>query len=112
VEQLFADYERGLRGPEAKRQAVDQIVRELSVHVAIEEAYFYLEGLTVQMNATGCPAWNSVSYWATSVWQITSPPSGAAVPSRHPLSGRSMPTASCSRRSRPATPSSTSSDHT
>jgi hemerythrin superfamily protein len=61
VEQLFADYERGLRGPDAKRQAVDQIVRELSVHVAIEEAYFYFEGLTVQMNATGCPAWNSVS---------------------------------------------------
>jgi hypothetical protein len=59
VEQLFADDECGLRGPEAKRQAVDQIVRELSVHVAIEEAY--LEGLTVQMNATGCPAWNSVS---------------------------------------------------
>jgi hemerythrin superfamily protein len=40
VEQLFADYERGLQGPEAKRQVVDQIIRELSVHAAIEEAYF------------------------------------------------------------------------
>ena len=43
VEQLFADYERGLQGPEAKRQVVDQITRELSVHAAIEEAYFYPE---------------------------------------------------------------------
>src|SRR5215212_4806766 len=43
VEQLFADYERGLQGPEAKRQVVDQIIRELSVHAAIEEAYFYPE---------------------------------------------------------------------
>ena len=43
VEQLFADYERGLQGPEAKRQVVDRIVRELSVHAAIEEAYFYPE---------------------------------------------------------------------
>jgi hypothetical protein len=34
VEQLFADYERGLQGPEAKRQVVDQIIRELSVHAA------------------------------------------------------------------------------
>jgi hemerythrin superfamily protein len=41
VEQLFADYERGLQGPEAKRQVVDQIIRELSVHAAIEEVYFY-----------------------------------------------------------------------
>jgi hemerythrin superfamily protein len=41
VEQLFADYERGLQGPEAKRQVVDQIIRELSVHAAIEEAYLY-----------------------------------------------------------------------
>ena len=41
VEQLFADYERGLQGPEAKRQVVDQLIRELSVHAAIEEAYFY-----------------------------------------------------------------------
>jgi hemerythrin superfamily protein len=43
VEQLFADYERGLQGPEAKRQVVDQLIRELSVHAAIEEAYFYPE---------------------------------------------------------------------
>ena len=43
VEQLFADYERGLQGPEAKRQVVDQIIRELSVHAAVEEAYFYPE---------------------------------------------------------------------
>jgi len=43
VEQLFADYERGLQGPEAKRRVVDQIVRELSIHAAIEEAYFYPE---------------------------------------------------------------------
>ena len=27
VEQLFADYERGLQGPEPKRQVVDQIIR-------------------------------------------------------------------------------------
>ena len=43
VEQLFADYERGLQGPESKRQVVDQIIRELSVHAAVEEAYFYPE---------------------------------------------------------------------
>src|SRR5215203_4881461 len=43
VEQLFADYERGLQGPEAKRQVVDQIIHELSIHAAIEEAYFYPE---------------------------------------------------------------------
>jgi hemerythrin superfamily protein len=43
VEQLFADYERGLQGPEAKRQVVDQIIRELSVHAAIEDAYLYPE---------------------------------------------------------------------
>jgi hemerythrin superfamily protein len=43
VEQLFADYERGLQSPEAKRQVVDQIIRELSIHAAIEEAYFYTE---------------------------------------------------------------------
>jgi hemerythrin superfamily protein len=43
VEQLFADYERGLQGPEAKRQVVDRIIRELSVHAAIEEAYLYPE---------------------------------------------------------------------
>ena len=43
VEQLFADYERGLQGPEAKRQVVDRIIRELSVHAAVEEAYFYPE---------------------------------------------------------------------
>jgi len=43
VEQLFADYERGLQAPEAKRQVVDQLIRELSVHAAIEEAYFYPE---------------------------------------------------------------------
>jgi hemerythrin superfamily protein len=43
VAQLFADYERGLQGPKAKRQVVDQITRELSVHAAIEEAYFYPE---------------------------------------------------------------------
>jgi hemerythrin superfamily protein len=43
VEQLFADYERGLQGPEAKRQVVDQLIRELSVHAAIQEAYFYPE---------------------------------------------------------------------
>jgi hemerythrin superfamily protein len=42
VEQLFADYERGLQGPEAKRQ-VDQVTRELSIHAAIEEADFYPE---------------------------------------------------------------------
>jgi hypothetical protein len=30
-------------GPEAKRQVVDQVTRELSVHAAIEEAYFYPE---------------------------------------------------------------------
>jgi hemerythrin superfamily protein len=43
VEQLFADYERDLQGAEAKRQVVDQLIRELSVHAAIEEAYFYPE---------------------------------------------------------------------
>lgn len=43
VEQLFADYERGLQGPEAKRQVVDQITRELSIHAAIEEVYLYPE---------------------------------------------------------------------
>jgi hemerythrin superfamily protein len=43
VEQLFADYGRGLQGPEAKRQVVDQLIRELSIHAAIEEAYFYPE---------------------------------------------------------------------
>src|SRR5919199_1375415 len=43
VEQLFADYERGPQGPDAKRRVVDQITRELSIHAAIEEAYFYPE---------------------------------------------------------------------
>jgi hemerythrin superfamily protein len=43
VEQLFADYERGLQGPQAKREVVDRITRELSIHAAIEEAYFYPE---------------------------------------------------------------------
>jgi hemerythrin superfamily protein len=43
VEQLFADYERGLQGPEPKRQVVDQIIRELSIHAAIEDAYLYPE---------------------------------------------------------------------
>jgi hemerythrin superfamily protein len=43
VEQLFADYERGLQGPEPKRQVVGQIIRELSIHAAIEEAYLYPE---------------------------------------------------------------------
>jgi hemerythrin superfamily protein len=43
VEQLVADYERGLQGPDAKRRVVDQITRELSIHAAIEEAYFYPE---------------------------------------------------------------------
>jgi Hemerythrin HHE cation binding domain len=43
VEQLFADYERGLQSADAKRQVVDQIIRELSVHAAVEEAYFYPE---------------------------------------------------------------------
>jgi hemerythrin superfamily protein len=43
VEQLFADYERGLQAPQAKREVVDRITRELSIHAAIEEAYFYPE---------------------------------------------------------------------
>jgi hemerythrin superfamily protein len=43
VEQLFADYERGLQGPQAKHEVVDRITRELSIHAAIEEAYFYPE---------------------------------------------------------------------
>jgi Hemerythrin HHE cation binding domain len=43
VEQLFADSERGLQGPQARRQVVDQVIRELSVHAAIEEACFYPE---------------------------------------------------------------------
>ena len=39
----MTNHPRGLQGPEAKRQVVDQVTRELSVHAAIEEAYFYPE---------------------------------------------------------------------
>jgi hemerythrin superfamily protein len=44
VEQLFAEYERaGSQAPEAKRRIVEQITKELSVHAAVEEQFFYPE---------------------------------------------------------------------
>ena len=42
VEQLFTRYEQtGARAYAAKRQVVDRIIKELSVHSAIEEQIFY-----------------------------------------------------------------------
>ncbi len=42
VEKLFKDFERhGERAGNAKRKTVDAIIRELSIHAAIEEAAFY-----------------------------------------------------------------------
>ncbi len=42
VEKLFKQYEKlGDKAFSAKRQVVDQIIEELSVHASIEEQYFY-----------------------------------------------------------------------
>jgi hemerythrin superfamily protein len=45
VEKLFKQYEKLAKGEgtKAKRQVVDEIIRELSVHAAIEEQVFYPE---------------------------------------------------------------------
>ncbi len=41
VEQLFGQYQEATASPERKREIVDQIIRELSVHAAIEEEILY-----------------------------------------------------------------------
>ncbi len=41
VEQLFGQYQEAAASPERKREIVNQIIRELSVHAAIEEEILY-----------------------------------------------------------------------
>ena len=88
VEQLFADYERGLQGPEAKRQVVDQIIRELSVHAATEEAYFYPE---VARPSAGAASWSRRACTSTRRSRRPWPPWRTWTRPTPPMTSRSPP---------------------